>query len=287
MGKYYIRISDEEPVDMKKGIRFKYDGNGSEAEFTIVEDEFFSELVEQFDMFTNDFSRAVNYNLENLLASDDKTIAHSNDTKYITNDGNTSSISYQDIYDSITLTNNLSSRMTSAESSISNKVNTSDFQNFANSNNSSLVELRNLLNNKASSQSVEELSSNVSSISNSVHDTGWIDITSFQSGVKGYSTHYKPQVRRIGKIVSIRGALTRTSTYQFLNLGDGFACSLPDGFAPKGTINFLKNGSSGAYFLLQINNSGEVGIDRYMKNGSQIDPPKDSWLTLDCTYFIG
>ena len=134
------------------------------------------------------------------------------------------------------------------------------------------------------------LQSSITSINNKITDTGWQNITAFQSTFKKYSDYYQPQVRRIGKIVHIRGAITRTSnsTAQVLSLAEnGFIAMLPDGFAPSKTENFVQQGSGNYRWLMQINKDGEIGLSRYSAKGTYVEPPKDVWLNLHCTYFIG
>jgi hypothetical protein len=103
MSDYYIRITDEEPIEMEKGIRFKYDGTGSEAEFTIVDDESYSNLVEQFNIFSTDFQRAVNYNISNIL--ENRVMPKSEKASKIVsdiNDDNSEEITFQQIKNVIT-----------------------------------------------------------------------------------------------------------------------------------------------------------------------------------------
>ena len=98
MSDYYILIT-EEPVDMDYGVKFKYSGNGSEAEFTIVDESAYTALVEQFDIFSNDFERAVNYNIDNILKN--KVIGKAEKSSQIVeniDDNNSRSLTFQDLF---------------------------------------------------------------------------------------------------------------------------------------------------------------------------------------------
>ena len=297
MSDYYIRITDEEPIDMKKGIRFRYNGTGSEAEFTIVDSDSYAQLVEQFNNFSNDFTRAVNYNLDNLLTNGDKTVAHSGDTTYIKDPNSESKYSYSDISSNISATNSLSTSLANLTSTVSGKVATSDFNTFKDTTNSTLSSLNalvtslgNSLNGKASESSITALQNSIDTLNSKIADSGWVDIDqqSLQSGFTKYSEAYKPEVRKIGKVVHIRGVLKKTSnTGALTNLNDGgFVFILPSGYEPSKTENFLMKGNGTANFLLQISKNGTCGIQRYVSNNQEVNIPINAWLPLSCTYFI-
>lgn len=125
MSDYYIRITDEEPVEMDRGIRFRYDGTGSEAEFTIVDDEAYNGLVEQVNLFSNNFSGAVNYSLDNILES--KVVPKADKCVQIVEDitnSNSESITFTEIKNVIMeyVSQSQLSTLTSTVTSISNSI---------------------------------------------------------------------------------------------------------------------------------------------------------------------
>lgn len=100
MSDYYIRITDEEPVEMEKGVRFKYDGTGSEADFTIVEENAYRTMISQFESFSQSTENIINYNLDNLLIY--KSIPLARASKSIVDEDNENSISYDDLANLLT-----------------------------------------------------------------------------------------------------------------------------------------------------------------------------------------
>ena len=97
MSDYYIRITDEEPVEMEKGVRFRYNGSESESDFTIVEENALRTLISQFELFSQNTENIINYNLDNLLVN--KDIPLSRASKSIVDDNNENPISYEQLSD--------------------------------------------------------------------------------------------------------------------------------------------------------------------------------------------
>ena len=136
------------------------------------------------------------------------------------------------------------------------------------------------------------LKAEINSLKNKLSDTGWIKITNFNTGVKAYPEGYVPQIRRIGKIVMMRGALTVTKAHAggSLNGVEEWCCIIPDQFRPSMWLNFVQQGTNNARFTLTIDNGypgngADVIIRRYENNGSTTIP-KNAWLNLCCTYFV-
>lgn len=294
MADYYIRISDEEPVDMTKGVRFKYTGDGDSADFVIVDESSYETLVNQFNLFSNDFERAVNYNIDNILENGDKTVAHSNDTLVIRDEDSDSTLSFDDLESNINRTNSLSSQVSNLINTISQKASISQLNDLSNNITSSISNLNNtisnLSSNKADKTTTNSLQSSINNINSKIADTGWVNMTTYNSGVTKYSDYYQPQARKIGNIVMLRGAVKTTRVHSNMtgSLDNEWACFLPNkSFNPTRTMNFVQQGSGNARFLLSIDNAGDVMVTRYSKDGTSMNIPKNAWLNLHCVYFVG
>ena len=97
MAEYYVRITDEAPHEDERGVRFIYDTDGEAADFIIVDENKYNQLVDKVNIFATDLERAVNNVLRDVLAEGDHTIAHSEDTLAITDLEGTGSLSYADL----------------------------------------------------------------------------------------------------------------------------------------------------------------------------------------------
>lgn len=122
MSDYYIRITDEEPVEMEKGVRFKYDGTGSESDFVIVEQNAYRALVENFEMFSQSTESIINYNLDNLL--ENKDIPLSRASYGIVDENKENIIDHEQLTDIITsyVSSNQFSEVEDSISSISSTI---------------------------------------------------------------------------------------------------------------------------------------------------------------------
>ena len=194
MSDYYIRITDEEPVEMDRGIRFRYDGTGSEAEFTIVDDEAYNDLVEQVDLFSNNFSGAVNYSLDNIL--DSKVVPKADKCVQIVEDitnSNSESITFTEIknvimeYVSQSQLSTLTSTVTSISNSITNILGRLTSLEINSATKSQLTSLQSTINSTLGNYYTKSETNNLingRSPSNHTH-TGWTFVK-FNDYCSGY-----------------------------------------------------------------------------------------------------
>lgn len=101
-----------------------------------------------------------------------------------------------------------------------------------------------------------------------VNDTGWVKITPSSD-----FDHYKRnlQIRRIGSLVQLRGALAPKSgllTEDSL----GIVCATLDSqYRPKYRVTSINNADGGHRFWLTIGSSGKVYVGRRTNNSSGFD----------------
>lgn len=91
--------------------------------------------------------------------------------------------------------------------------------------------------------------------------------------------------KRVGTQVTIRGALTNTSS---LNFGGGWgAVQLPESMRPKkGGHVYLSQGSGYARFLITIDGEGWLIFSRYSSNGNQSTVGQNAWLNISTSFDV-
>ena len=106
-------------------------------------------------------------------------------------------------------------------------------------------------------------------------DTGWVDCT-YASGFKTYEGYTQLQVRRVGKVVQLRGHATNTAAVTATTSAITIA-TIPEGFRPSTTISHMCQGSGYNGFVATVTANGTLGMARYGANGSV---SAGAWLCL-------
>lgn len=106
-------------------------------------------------------------------------------------------------------------------------------------------------------------------------DTGWVDCT-YASGFKTYDGYTGLQVRRVGKVVQLRGHATNTAAVTAATSAIAIA-TIPEGFRPSTTISHMCQGSGYNSFVATVTANGTLGMGRYGANGSV---SSNAWLCL-------
>lgn len=114
-------------------------------------------------------------------------------------------------------------------------------------------------------------------------DSGWVDC-SMGNGISPHSgTYNRPQVRKMGKTVHLRGAVTNSTTWQ---THDNII-TIPAGFRPSVTEAFLMQGSGSNRYLLMIQSGGNCNAQRYTNNTTMSNTvPTGSWLCMYATWMV-
>lgn len=131
---------------------------------------------------------------------------------------------------------------------------------------------------------LDALEANVNELTDTVEgmatDTGWIDLT-LAEGIESYSANQKPQYRKIGKIVFIRGAVTNIPERNTV------IATLPIGFRPVSVSNTyvqntsLRTGDFAMIARLTINTSGVLKLEGISDGASYED---GKWFPITCSY---
>ena len=110
-------------------------------------------------------------------------------------------------------------------------------------------------------------------------DTGWIDLP-LADGIEMFSSGQKPQYRRIGNIVQIRGAVKGV-------LATGTIGTLPTGFRPTQSESVVQNTSivdnHAAFTRMLVSNTGEVKIES-ASEGVAFAATK--WFPIHCEFAL-
>lgn len=119
------------------------------------------------------------------------------------------------------------------------------------------------------------------------HDTGWIDCT-FASGFERYASDLPTlQVRRIGKIVHMRGVVKCASAVTPTSDTSTKIASLPSGCYPAQVERFVAQGSLAYKCMINITPTGNVYVSRYT-NGTTTNMAisADWWINIFWTWFL-
>lgn len=115
-----------------------------------------------------------------------------------------------------------------------------------------------------------------------VNDTGWVNC-SLGYGIAQYGAAPAAQVRRIGKIVHLRGCVKNTTTWTEHNS----IITIPDGYRPSYQETFVMQGSGSNRFTLIVNQNGVCYAQRYSNNTTMSNTVGvGSWLNLYATWFM-
>lgn len=122
---------------------------------------------------------------------------------------------------------------------------------------------------------------------NLMEDSGWINCT-YQTPFQKYNDSApQVQVRKIGKIVHLRGVSTNTSEVSPTSETSTALVRMPAGYAPAAVESYLCQGSYGNKFLLNVNPNGFIYVSRYNDgSASQGTIPANTWLNTFATWFL-
>ena len=126
------------------------------------------------------------------------------------------------------------------------------------------------------------------------YDTGWVNLTP-GSGASGlfanYDTDRPLQIRRVGKMVKIRGVLKTTRAIEIVGQEGAtepwYVCHLPSQFVPSKDEYSIEQASSFNKHMMKIKASDKALLvaGRYGTT-TTVNIPKDAYLACYMTYFV-
>lgn len=139
-------------------------------------------------------------------------------------------------------------------------------------------ELRELMDAKSIYDDIYELQDRVAALE---ADTGWIDLP-LATGIEAYSDNNKPQYRKVGKVVFLRGVVKGITSPNMV-LG-----TLPVGFRPTMATPFTQNTSIRStnlamYSRMIIGQNGTVRLE-FISDGAEYAP--DKWFPIGTSFVI-
>ena len=116
-------------------------------------------------------------------------------------------------------------------------------------------------------------------------DNGWQGVT-YSSGYTDYSSTYKVQVRKNGKMVEVRGIWKPTASKTTSTTQVKFA-TLPSGYAPPSSIFTPQRCNGQNSYLLGITSDGELTYGRYgVNNGTNATIASGAIMRVYLMYLI-
>lgn len=114
-------------------------------------------------------------------------------------------------------------------------------------------------------------------------DTGWKDV-SFSSGFGHHSETDRVRYRRVGKVVELRGAVKNTNQIS-ANTETTVATISDTTCRPSKRVTYRQQGSSMNTFVISINTTGTIAVNRYGTT-SGIAIPSGAWLNVHTTFLV-
>lgn len=113
------------------------------------------------------------------------------------------------------------------------------------------------------------------------YDSGWVDLP-LASNVEAYGEQSRPQYRKVGKIVYLRGAVKN------ITQGQTVAGTLPEGFRPSMTVPFVQNtsmltGSVATTARWKVAANGEITVES-VSSGASFGAGK--WFPINNSFLI-
>ena len=108
-------------------------------------------------------------------------------------------------------------------------------------------------------------------------DSGWVDCV-LNSRFARYSADYPTlQVRKVGKVVYMRGILRNNTTLKGGDMNIDVA-TIPEGYIPSYRMSAVMQGSGSNRFAYMVYATGELRMDRYSNNTTVNSVSPNSWL---------
>lgn len=120
-------------------------------------------------------------------------------------------------------------------------------------------------------------------IDTQINDSGWQPLT-YVSGYQNYDSKNRLEIRRVGKLVEIRGVFKPTAP-KTASLSSVQFATIPSGYRPSTQIRTaIGQGPGMNRFLVRVNTNGDLRWGRYGTTSS-INLPV-AWLSVHITYMI-
>lgn len=274
MTDYYIRIYNKDEffnLGQDEALFFKVTANG-DGVFATRENAY-NNLLAEFQQFNQDFSGAVQSEVNNYLDAYD--VPNSTNARNIVGSNPSNSFSYTDIANKFTTYDNF---ITSTNTALGQKANKGTFTDTVSNLQSNLQ------------GQIDNINDTLTNLNNSVADTNWVDVT-MDPDFKKYDdlNANKLRIRKVGKLVEIRGVVQPTNANIDYGSVDEYKLVgfFADDYKPSRNV-IVPQQTSGTYTcMLSVTANADIMVGRFSKYTSYpYKLPKNQWIPIHVMYFV-
>lgn len=138
---------------------------------------------------------------------------------------------------------------------------------------------------KTLKENLDTLKTRVTTLEGKTGDTGWKNLTPIKNNNFIVYPGSVLQVRKVGKIVQIRGAV-QTTKEMSSSQDERQIATVGTEFRPSAQVTAINNGSGYARHLFSVHSDGKVTTERNEKGGTYSKYPKGGWLRCDIVYMV-
>lgn len=125
-----------------------------------------------------------------------------------------------------------------------------------------------------------DIKKELESLNGKIHDTGWVDVKMGNGIVPDIQ---KPQVRRVGKLVYLRGTVKNNTSW---STHDSFL-TIPENFAPSHTHRCIQTSYGSFRYRLEVSKAGNctaLAITNNTEGNTTIQAGK--WFQVDTCWYV-
>ena len=128
--------------------------------------------------------------------------------------------------------------------------------------------------------------SNLTSLNGQDYNSGWKPVSSYGSGISLYNNS-SLYMRRVGKMVYLRGAVTNSSSITTTETSKKTLFTTASQFRPSYPHQSIQQGSGSNRWIMDVNKDGTVTLDRYSNNtATRNTVPTGAWLVCTTSWMV-
>lgn len=128
--------------------------------------------------------------------------------------------------------------------------------------------------------------SNLTSLNGQDYNSGWKPVSSYGSGISLYNNS-SLYMRRVGKMVYLRGAVTNSSSITTTETSKKTLFTIASQFRPSYPHQSIQQGSGSNRWIMDVNKDGTVTLDRYSNNtATRNTVPTGAWLVCTTSWMV-
>ena len=128
--------------------------------------------------------------------------------------------------------------------------------------------------------------SNLTTLNGQDYNSGWKPVSSYGSGISLYNNS-SLYMRRVGKMVYLRGAVTNSSSITTTETSKKTLFTIASQFRPSYPHQSIQQGSGSNRWIMDVNKDGTVTLDRYSNNtATRNTVPTGAWLVCTTSWMV-